>query len=186
MRTFFIFQRIFLYTKELKMNIIPAENCNLIDVNNRNVSFLLTLNRFHTFFFLLFIQVNARSGWFLLQQFCCVSYIYLHVQQKQLSSYTNLSGTGGAAEGKGSNNSTGMILLYDFYQSWLGNNNLRGFENRGIARIFLKEGIKCLKMSVRIVGPRKKLLGFGPTKTIKFEALSVISHVRCFHMFSST
>ena len=34
---------------------------------------------------------------------------------------------------------------------------------RGVARTFLKEGIKCLKMSATLIGRQVKFLGFGPT-----------------------
>ena len=81
---------------------------------------------------LLLTQVDARCGWLLLQHFSCASYIYLHVQQKQLSSHTKIAGGGGGGgggSGKGGrgvgNNSIDMILFYDFHQSLLGSNNLR-------------------------------------------------------------
>ena len=45
--------------------------------------------------FVLLRQVNARYGWLLLRHFSCVSFIYLHVQQKQLSSHTKTGGTDG-------------------------------------------------------------------------------------------
>ena len=58
-------------------------------------------------------------------QLSCVSYIYLRVQQKLLSSHTKIGGAGGVGEGGGSNNSVNIILFYDFPQYLLGNNSLR-------------------------------------------------------------
>ena len=85
---------------------------------------LLTLSRCHTW-----TQVNAHCVWLFLLQFSCVSYIYLHGQQKQLLSHTKIDGTGGGGGGRGSrdgsNNSIDMILFCDFHQSSSGNNNLR-------------------------------------------------------------
>ena len=83
---------------------------------------LLTLSRFHNL-----TQVNARCGWVLLRHFSCVSYIYLHGQQKQLSNHTKIDGTGGGGRGRedGGNISIDMILFYDFHQSSLQSNNLR-------------------------------------------------------------
>ena len=84
---------------------------------------LLTLSRSHTW-----TQVNARCVWLFLLHFSCVSYIYLHGQQKQLLSHTKIDGTGGGGgrgSSDGSNNSIDMILFYDFHQSSSGNNNLR-------------------------------------------------------------
>ena len=51
------------------------------------------------------------------------------MQQKRLSSHTKLGGTGDVGEGEGDNNSIDMILFYVFYQSLLGNNNLRGMRD---------------------------------------------------------
>ena len=62
-------------------------------------------------------------------KFSCVSYTYLHVQQKYLSSHTKTGGDGGVAEGEGGNNSINIILFYDFHQSLSGNNNLRGMRD---------------------------------------------------------
>ena len=56
--------------------------------------------------------------------FICVSYIYLHVQQKQLSSHTKI-GTIGGGGGGGGNSLIDMILLYDFQQFSLESINLR-------------------------------------------------------------
>ena len=78
----------------------------LFKVNNKNTrptpktSFWCLycwLNTFHNFFyfFMLLTQVNARCGWLSLWPFSCISYIYLRVQQKQLSSHTLIGGTGG-------------------------------------------------------------------------------------------
>ena len=83
---------------------------------------LLTLSRFYTL-----TQVNARCGWVLLRHFTCVSYTYLHGQQKQLSNHTKIDGTDGGCRGRedGCNNSIAMILFCDFHKSSLRNNNLR-------------------------------------------------------------
>ena len=51
------------------------------------------------------------------------------MQQKRLSSHTKLGGNGDVGEGEGDNNSIDMILFYDFHQSLLGNNNLRGMRD---------------------------------------------------------
>ena len=45
-------------------------------------------------YFLLPTPANARCGWLLLPHFSCVSYIYLHVQQKQLLSHTKIGDIG--------------------------------------------------------------------------------------------
>ena len=57
----------------------------------------------HLVFFVLLRQVNARYGWLFLRHFSCVSFIYVHLQQKQLSSHTKTGGTdgGGSAGGWG-------------------------------------------------------------------------------------
>ena len=48
------------------------------------------------------------------------------MQQKHLSINTKVGGTDGVGEEEGRNNLIDMILLSDFYQSSLGNNNLTG------------------------------------------------------------
>ena len=60
----------------------------------------------------------------------CVSYSYLHMLQKQLSSHTKVGATGGVGGGGGGggggvSNLIDMILLYDFHQSSLDSINLR-------------------------------------------------------------
>ena len=55
------------------------------------------------------------------------SYIYLHTQQKHLSSHTKIDCTGVWGEG---NNSIDMILFYDFHQSTLGNNMELQYEQK--------------------------------------------------------
>ena len=85
---------------------IPKEQCNLFRVNNKDsrttsmtpsgifiVNFEQILHL--VLLFVLLRQVNARYGWLLLRHFSCVSFIYLHVQQKQLSSHTKTGGTDG-------------------------------------------------------------------------------------------
>ena len=84
---------------------------------------------FSTISFCCYIGKCTRCGCLLLQQFSCVRYIYLHVQQKHLSSHTKLGGTGDFGEGEGGNNSIDMILFYGFHQRLLGNNNLRGMRD---------------------------------------------------------
>ena len=53
-------------------------------------------------FFLLLRQVNVRCGLLLSRHFSCVSYMYLHVKQNDLSSHTKIddnAGSGGGGEG---------------------------------------------------------------------------------------
>ena len=89
------------------------------------VSLLLTLNRFHTFFYLLALDTGKCTlSMVAFTYFIYVSYIYLHVQQKQLSSHTKIGATGGGGGG-GGNNLIDMILLYDFHQFSLESINLR-------------------------------------------------------------
>ena len=51
------------------------------------------------------------------------------MQQKRLSSHTKLGGNGDVGEGEADNDSIDMILFYDFHQSLLGSNNLRGMRD---------------------------------------------------------
>ena len=119
---FCIFQRTIDQYNNLQ---IPKEKCNLFNnVNNVIlVSLLLTLNTFHTFLYLL--ALGKCTLWMVaFTNFICVSYIYLHIQQKQLSSHTKLGATGGGG-GEGGNNLIDMIVLYDFHQFSLESINLR-------------------------------------------------------------
>ena len=73
---------------------------------------MLTVNKFHAFFYLLAADLGKCKLWMVaFTNFICISYIYLHVQHKQLSSHTKTGATGG-----GGNNLTGSILLNDFRQ----------------------------------------------------------------------
>ena len=70
--------------------------------------------------FVLLRQVNARYGWLLLRHFSCVSFIYVHVQQKQLSSHTKqVALMVVVVLDAGGKNSIGMNSFYDFHQSSL-------------------------------------------------------------------
>ena len=50
-------------------------------------------------FSLILTQGNAHCKLLLLRHFNCVSYIYMHVQQNQLSNHTNIDGIGGCGGG---------------------------------------------------------------------------------------
>ena len=78
------------------------------------------LNKIRTFF--IFKRITKELfEWLFLRHFSCVSYIYLHVHQKQLSCHTKIGGIGGG----GANNAIAIILSYDFQQSLYRSNNLR-------------------------------------------------------------
>ena len=70
---------------------ISKEKCSLIKINNKNISIMLTLNRFHTFFLSAVGAGKECCECFLLKYFSCnVSYTYLHLQQKHLLSHMKI------------------------------------------------------------------------------------------------
>lgn len=77
--------------KEYNNLQISKGKCNLIKINNKNISIMLTLNRFHTFFLSAVGTGKECCECFLLKHFSCdVSYTYLHLQQKHLLSHMKI------------------------------------------------------------------------------------------------
>ena len=75
------------------------------------MSLLLTLNRFLTFFYLLAVGTGKCTLWMVtFTNFIPISYVYLHVQQKKLSSHTKTGATGGGGDGRRGNNLIDLIL----------------------------------------------------------------------------